>query len=369
MGVSRQRQEEKRKRRMRQDQHRRSHPRQGHEPGDWSSTVSADALVAEAAQRLASGHIDARFLAEGLVHVPGADDALRRAIARTRARLLADGWTEQVARHATRRLGAAHPRVLLDGQPADLLTGLQLLAWALTTPPLPQVAQPIADAADAKLLDRVRALLSKAEATEFAGEAEAFTAKAQELISRHSLERALAAGSDRDRPGAVHVLLDDPYADAKSVLLSVIADANRARAVYSARHGFCTVFGFATDVRATEMLFASLLVQAVRAMTTAGERQREQRQPSFRRSFLLSFAARIGERLDTASGEVVAATGDARALPVLAARHAAVDEAVERAYPMLRSSSVTVSNRWGWAAGRAAADQADLAAFDEVQAS
>ncbi|HET8683001.1 MAG TPA: DUF2786 domain-containing protein, partial [Micromonosporaceae bacterium] len=46
-------------------------------------------------------------------------------------------------------------------------------------------------AADPRQLDRVRALLAKAESTTFAEEAEAYTAKAQELMARHSIDYAL----------------------------------------------------------------------------------------------------------------------------------------------------------------------------------
>jgi Protein of unknown function (DUF2786) len=47
--------------------------------------------------------------------------------------------------------------------------------------------------ADQRMLERVRALLAKAESTEFAAEAEALTARAQELMARHSIDYALLA--------------------------------------------------------------------------------------------------------------------------------------------------------------------------------
>ena len=40
-------------------------------------------------------------------------------------------------------------------------------------------------------LATIRGLLAKAEATEFAAEAEAFTAKASELMARYSLDEAM----------------------------------------------------------------------------------------------------------------------------------------------------------------------------------
>ena len=55
-----------------------------------------------------------------------------------------------------------------------------------------------------RMLGRVRALLAKAESTEFPEEAEALSARAQELMARYSIDYAvLAAGSgDTDQPVA-----------------------------------------------------------------------------------------------------------------------------------------------------------------------
>ena len=101
-------------------------------------------------------------------------------------------------------------------------------------------------------IERVRNLLAKAESTEFDAEAAAFTAKAQELIVRHAIDRALLAhhaGSDpSDRPVAVRVFVDAPYADAKSFLLQIIADESRCRSVFHAGLDMSTVVGFPSDV-------------------------------------------------------------------------------------------------------------------------
>jgi hypothetical protein len=43
---------------------------------------------------------------------------------------------------------------------------------------------------DQRMLDRVRALLAKAESTDFPQEADAFTARAQELMARHRIDRS-----------------------------------------------------------------------------------------------------------------------------------------------------------------------------------
>ena len=66
----------------------------------------------------------------------------------------------------------------------------------------------IDSAPDRRVLDRVRGLLTKAESTEFPAEAEALTAKAQELMARHSIEQAMVearcgASGPRSAPTSV----------------------------------------------------------------------------------------------------------------------------------------------------------------------
>ena len=219
-------------------------------------------------------------------------------------------------------------------------------------------------AGDSRLLARVRALLAKAESTEFPDEAEALSAKAQELISRHSIDRAALAGTD-DTVAVMgrRVAVDSPYAQAKSVLLGTVAVANRCQAVRSVEFGFSTVFGASDDLAAVDLLYTSLLAQATAAMLAAGSADRRRRLPSFRESFLAAYAVRVGERLrgaaDAAVGDGVTRHGD-RLLPVLARRSVAVDDAVAAAFPQTSRSPLRAPNHAGWSAGLAAAELARL---------
>lgn len=216
---------------------------------------------------------------------------------------------------------------------------------------------------DEKALGRVRALLAKAEATEYAEEAEALSAKAQELMSRYSLREAVI-GHDRGRApdaAARRMWIDNPYAGAKAALVQAVATANRCRAVWAKDLGFVTVVGSDTDLDLVELLTTSLLVQANRAMLAAGRRGGGQsRTRSFRQSFLIAYATRIGERLDTTNTEVISEVDDGRLLPVLAARSRAADELMDRLFPSTVRRPMSASNRAGWGAGRAAADMALL---------
>jgi hypothetical protein len=93
---------------------------------------------------------------------------------------------------------------------------------------------------------------------------------------------------------------------------------------------------------------------------------------AFRQSFLMSYAIRIGERLAWATGDAerqVAAEAPGRnLLPVLAARHQAVDDAVDEMFGDSVSYHRTgrVSDSEGWYSGRAAADTATLHGHHEV---
>jgi hypothetical protein len=217
------------------------------------------------------------------------------------------------------------------------------------------------------MLTRIRALLAKAEATGFPEEAEALSAKAQELMARHSIDEALLAARThaKDAPGACRIGVDPPYETAKAVLLSAVSGANRCRAVWNEALGFSTVVGFEPDLEAVELLYTSLLVQATAAMTKAEAAQRaggRKRTKSFRQSFLAAYAHRIGDRLaDVAEGQVTATEGEL--LPVLAARDVAVADETERMFPATVTTRLRgVNDAAGWEEGAAAADRAQVRA-------
>ncbi|MFF7633965.1 DUF2786 domain-containing protein [Kitasatospora sp. NPDC008050] len=232
-----------------------------------------------------------------------------------------------------------------------------------------------------RMLSRIRALLAKAESTEYPQEAEALTEKAQQLMAQHSIDEALLAAGQPESglPGALRIGVENPYEGPKAMLLDAVAAANRCRVVWAKEFGFCTVIGFDSDLDAVELLYTSLLVQATAAMQRSGSKQHldgASRTRAFRQSFLVSYAARIRERLTEATERTTreAAAGrhlredgtaeqlvpDERLLPALAAREEAVDSVTDRMFPKLTSQRVRVSDGEGWAAGRAAADRAAL---------
>lgn len=223
--------------------------------------------------------------------------------------------------------------------------------------------------ADPKLLSTIRALLAKAESTSFPAEAEAFTAKAQDLMSRHAIDAAvLASKADHDAtlgvgPRRVHI--DNPYGKEKAQLLGVVSHVNRVRVVWDDQLGFATIVGFEVDLELVEMLFTSLLVQATGAVTAAKDGSAHSRSPSFRRAFLLAYSSRIGERLRLAGQEAnanAASEYGTALVPILEARREAVATVTQRLFPHSAPMRGRMVDARGWAAGKVAADRADLGA-------
>ena len=239
---------------------------------------------------------------------------------------------------------------------ATVLVELLCLYGRLPRIAAPVPAHPEPPPGESRTLGRIRALLAKAESTGFPDEAEALSAKAQQLMARHSIDAALlGAGASGDGgPGARRIGVDRPYEGAKALLLDAVAAANACEAVWSSDFGFSTVVGHRSDLEAVELLYTSLLVQADRALHRGPSRRKD-----YRESFLIAYAARIRERLTTATaGELSAHDGTADLLPVLAARDVAVRTATRRLFPSTTTSRLKGRDPDGWSEGTSAADGA-----------
>jgi hypothetical protein len=241
------------------------------------------------------------------------------------------------------------------------------------------------------ILTKVRQLLAQAESTNFDAEAETFTAKAQELMARHAIDAAVVWDRQErtEEPITIRIAIDDPYVEAKNLLITVVAEASQCRAVIHTRYHLASLVGFESDLVWCETLYTSLLVQAQRELARAGATDRaggRRRSRSFRSSFLTAYAHRIGERLDDVNAHVQDTAADVASLdnldgdigptttaspaastllPVLASRRAAVDDAVDARFGALTAGpSRRVGDAAGWNAGRQAADRAHLARGD-----
>jgi hypothetical protein len=326
-------------------------------------------------------------------------DAMAANLARYARATVDEGWhdhLEQISASVwwspqTDHLRARAKRTSGGAAAVDAATGILELAL-LRLPeierldPLPGQAVPGQAPVDAdeRLLTRVRMMLAKAESTPYEAEAEAFTAAAHSLMARHSIDRAVldatAPGHGAHGPRATRIPIAAPYAKDKFGLLSAVARANRCRAVWHEHFGFGTVIGHEAELRAVELLFASLLVQAGTAMLAHRSAGSPASARVFRRSFLSGFAGRIAERLAEATAEETrAATAETVRLQagsgvrpgragtdvvrVLADREREVDASVRDRFPHLATMrSRARLDADGWYSGRAAGDRASLGA-------
>ncbi len=386
------------------------------EPEDGALKTVAESAVLAAVHRLCRAGVpsqtDANWVARSLlqeepgVSLPLMSSAVAALVARQVARVISGGWrADEVEELVRRRLGVEPAECLaqvsaqgtLAATESAVACGLRIVAILefvpLGTPILLPDAQSLAQEAAAeaalsaertKKLATVRGLLAKAERTTFDEEAEALSAKAQELISRYALERLVTDGnsgaSGARTVATLRVWLDAPYLKAKASLVNAVADANRCRAVFSEMIGVCTVVGDRGDLDAVDMLSTSLMVQANRALLRHGE-QRDHygvsRTRSFRQSFLVSFASRIGQRLREANAQTVDDSVHLAAndLPpgqelvrLLADQQERVGAAFKAMFPRVSSTQASVSNSAGWLAGTAAAEAASLGVHGRIAA-
>jgi hypothetical protein len=221
------------------------------------------------------------------------------------------------------------------------------------------------------LLDRVRALLAKAEVTEYAEEAESLTAKASELMAKYGIDRALlgAIRPESDKPADKKFAFEAPWADVKAHLLAAVATALRCQCVQTQTEDGprLHVFGYQSDLDRAELLFTSLLVQMARALAREVVPAYGNSAKAWRRSWMLGYCAAAVARIRAAEEAAVkasdveteAAGSDTKAELVLADRSLTVRLQVSHAYPRLKKKRVTYSGS-GYGDGYREGQKADI---------
>lgn len=163
------------------------------------------------------------------------------------------------------------------------------------------------------MLARIAALLRQAEGTDNAHEAEAFMAAAQRLATATSIDLAVARSHTAKREAAqapTQRTITIGEAGTKGLrtyvqLFAVIASANDVRCDVASNSAFVYAYGFAEDIDATHALYASLVVQMVRASDSYISSGAHRPTPTItaRLNFQLAFGARVGQRLAEAREE------------------------------------------------------------------
>jgi hypothetical protein len=228
-----------------------------------------------------------------------------------------------------------------------------------------------ASEAAAALLDRVRKLLSKAEADGVtAPEAEALTAKAAELMAKYGLDRAMLGKlrPETDGPGDRKIDIDNPWARVQAHLLCGIAAAMRCQAVLLPRSGPGTrihLFGFRSDLERTDVLYTSLLLQMWQGLGQAEVPGWSRSPRAWRRSWLLGFCSAVVSRVRAAEAaalktETDRPMGEGQTMTlVLADRSQVIMRNITQAYPVTRKTQMTYSGS-GYGAGYSKGQDAQL---------
>lgn len=244
-------------------------------------------------------------------------------------------------------------------------------------------------------LEKIRALLAKAEATTYPEEAKAFTAKAQELMTKWAIDDAMlrVGKSARDVTEIVSVKIvtgKPPYQGIREQMLSTIARNNDCRVILDGnvwtyrdeqgnrlpkrkrKEAEAYLVGFPQDVEFVQMLLTSCTLQAqTEFLTEDVQRALFEEAPhpgnriKWRNDFMLGYISAVGRRLWEMRKVTVqeAETATPGVGLVLASKADRVDDKIAQMFGKLSKGSgrnLGGSGGSGWGAGHAAGNRADL---------
>ncbi len=173
-----------------------------------------------------------------------------------------------------------------------------------------------------KYADKIAKLLRKAEATNVAEEAQAFTAKAQELMQLYAIDEELLARARGENDRVAEAIIEDEilytgiYRDALYDVGAAVAAANNVRRLISkraARDGrpattVLHLIGFESDVRRVQLLNASVQIQATSAQLNWWRDHKDEyamyggmEKFKARREFIFGFSQGLSSKLEEAN--------------------------------------------------------------------
>lgn len=215
---------------------------------------------------------------------------------------------------------------------------------------------------DEKMLNKIRALLAKAEATTFEHEAEAYTSRALQLMAKYGIDEARARQQDpQARVTAKTIRLAAPFRAQRGSLLTAIGEPMGCRVVVMLPNArkeprVAHVIGYPSDVERVVILFESLLIQANRFMATTHMPRRAK--AKFRRDWLHGFAAMVRTRIEEWNALTTVQEGPGTDL-VLRDRDETVNAALAATFPSIRPAPVQQAGI-GFLVGAHEARRADL---------
>lgn len=228
----------------------------------------------------------------------------------------------------------------------------------------------------AAFTEKIAKLLAKAEGTDNPLEAEAYTAKAIELMAKYAIDAALIESTRTVKTDVIIrrdiSLTGLQYPQVKADLVHIVSQAFRCQSVLSQQWQYeggkkvrvrrMAIIGYESDVDHVTTLIYSLLIQQANAMmntrvpaTVHGK--------TFRQSFAMGFNNAIADRFREINNRV---RSEAKAANpgtdlVLVDRTAKVKVAVNGYFPRLKPGTVTTAqNSSGYGAGYQSGQKADL---------
>lgn len=252
--------------------------------------------------------------------------------------------------------------------------------------------------AEHPMLDKIRALLAKAESTHHPEEARLFAEKAQELMTKYAIDEAMVAHGQGHQDYAsidqTSIWMDaNEYRAPKVSLLQWIAQTNdckivlyRQQYVNEDKTRICSVkmpglkrmfriaiIGYAGDRSFVERLYTSLLLQCEQQLISDETMARMElecdqsgHRIAWRNAFVNGYASAIGYRLgqarDRAKAESATQYGNGMAM-VLADRLALVDKRMAEMFGKMRKTPASSASRHVGSAsglGHEAGHRADL---------
>ncbi|WP_229052323.1 DUF2786 domain-containing protein [Aeromicrobium sp. Leaf350] len=305
----------------------------------------------------------------------------------------------ELAHHLNTGVDGAIIDVHGEGFRATFVQLLEDLGWvqvaAMLREAYDQVGLDRRQGADDGMLEKVGKLLRHAEGATTEAEREAFFSKAQELASVHSIELAVARaaherGAAERTPTFESIRLGhrgQPSNVRFINLVLAIARANDLRCSIRGDNTGVTLYGFASDIEVTRVLYVSLAVQMVAdadAYIRSGA-HRPVHGRTARAAFYAGWTSRIGQRLHEANRAARAISGvggepgapaperpGTKALALLA-KEVEVDDyyasmARQHGVSGTWKGSTVVDDARSTSRGRAAADQARLGSQKVISA-
>lgn len=145
------------------------------------------------------------------------------------------------------------------------------------------------------IVEQIKKILAKAEATDNDHEASAFFAKAEELIIKHAVEEWQLSPEQREQVETRIIPVGRNRPD--HALRNIISKNNGVRLILIGSSQHAHIVGRRSDIEFCEALYASLLLHRERELAKA-DRPPYDHPRSFNHSFRLAYAVKVAERME-----------------------------------------------------------------------